>query len=302
MTGTPSFSVADIAEYRQEAAGLLNGLEVDLSQTIPKGEGLRASFGAIEAVQTSKRTEPFRTLHHFACTGGTLFAKLAAALPNVSLLSELHPHSPLVNARAAFRPSDIPYHLMASGVPSASSVTEHAFMAALLATHKQLAQRGSRLIVRDHAHSDFCVANPCQESTLIRLLSASAVNVLPIVTVRHPADSFASAQKAGFFYFDLDFAAYCRRYHQFLDAIDSVLIVRYEDMVDQPQVWLEKICSAWGLEFTPESTELFSLYQFSGDSGRTRDNLTKHPPRSEAAHFRRSRSKTYVSLLARMGY
>ena len=104
------------------------------------------------------------------------------------------------------------------------------------------------------------------------------------------------------FKFDLDFATYCSWYHQFLDALDAVLIVRYEDMIDDPQEWLERICDAWQLEFSPESVGLFSLYQFSGDSGRSRNVLTKHPQRAEAAEFRRSKLKAYSSLLARLGY
>ena len=36
-----------------------------------------------------------RLIHHFACSGGTLVSKCLSVMPNVFLLSEVHPHSDL---------------------------------------------------------------------------------------------------------------------------------------------------------------------------------------------------------------
>ena len=293
--------LSDIDLYRQEAVELADRATMGKSLK-SDGFNLAKSLTAIESLSPGVGAEPLRTLHHFAATGGTLFTKLVAALPNVLVLSELHPHSSYSVARVAFRPSDIAHHIRASKLPFSCDVAERSFIASLVTASNELTKRGTRLIVRDHAHSDFCIPSASQDSTLLRLCRENVVDALPVLTVRHPADSFASALKNKFFNFELDFATYCRRYHQFLDAVDALLIARYEDMIDSPYEWLEKICDAWRLEFAPESVDLFSVYQFSGDSGRSRNVLTKHRPRPEAAEFRRSKSKAYSSLLARLGY
>ena len=301
MSDIRGLFLPDIDLCRREAVGFLDEATMGKSPR-SGGASLAKSLSAIESLPPRVGAEPLRTLHHFAATGGTLFTKLVAALPNVLALSELHPHSFVDPARTAFRPSDIAYHLRASGLSSGCEVAERAFVASLLAARNGLAQRGTHLVVRDHTHSDFCQLVSGEESTLLRLFSASGLPVLPIVTVRHPADSFASMLQKGWVSPKIDFVEYCKRYHQFLDAVNATLIVRYEDMVDAPYEWLKKICDAWRLKFVRESVDLFSIYQFSGDSGRSRNVLTKHPPRPEAADLRRSKSKAYISLTARLGY
>ena len=55
-------------------------------------------------------TKPkLRIIHHLACSGGTLISKCISALPNVYLLSELHPTTTLHmgGGRPKFLPADV---------------------------------------------------------------------------------------------------------------------------------------------------------------------------------------------------
>lgn len=55
------------------------------------------SFDSLAAVS------PIRTIHHMACTGGTVFSKCLAVMPNVALLSEVNP---LNRYGSAFEPTN----------------------------------------------------------------------------------------------------------------------------------------------------------------------------------------------------
>ena len=50
-----------------------------------------------------------RIIHHFACSGGTLISRCLSSMPNVFLLSEVHPHSELylLHKGTRYLPSDI---------------------------------------------------------------------------------------------------------------------------------------------------------------------------------------------------
>ena len=44
-------------------------------------------------------SEPIRTIHHFACTGGTLISKCIATMPNTQMLSEVDPLSTMLQSK-----------------------------------------------------------------------------------------------------------------------------------------------------------------------------------------------------------
>ncbi len=254
-------------------------------------------------------SEPIRTLHHFASTGGTLFAKLIAALPNVFVLSEVHPHSRHSPPAKKFAPSDISLLCRAADLPEVSDLSERLFVDSLLSAHEWTTRRGGRLILRDHTHSDFCIPASAGESLLLKLIGPQCNRVIPVVTVRHPADSFASAKMNKFFYdheakapYDISFGTYCDRYNQFLDAVDAQLVVKYEDLISDPAATLSQICDVWSLEYDEMALEIFSQFQFSGDSGRSSDVIADRPPRPESEQYRQSDADSYVRLISRLGY
>ena len=254
-------------------------------------------------------SQPIRTLHHFACSGGTLFAKVTAALPNVFVLSEVHPHTPVYAPRNTFSPSDISFQSRASGLPDIANLTEKLFVDDLDSVHEWTTRRGGRLILRDHAHSDFCMPNCSGESLLLKLLGARYDKIITVVTVRHPADSFASAKINNFIVDSskntsayTSFETYCDRYNQFLDAVEAHLIVKYEDFLKEPTTTLKQLCDIWSLSYDEVALQIFSQFQMSGDSGRSGGVIAERPPRPESKEYRQPDAESYVRLISRLGY
>lgn len=77
---------------------LEQGSEIEASN-----EPLPSLLQLISADQGQK--EQIRTIHHFACTGGTLIAKCLASMPNTQFISEIEPHSNMTS-KAKFTPTN----------------------------------------------------------------------------------------------------------------------------------------------------------------------------------------------------
>ena len=109
--------------------------------------------------QQAQPPEPVRTVHHFACTGGTLICKCIAAMPNVQLLSEVDPLSTMQHhpgQRPRFAPTDMAAQLRQSSRGVREDLLIELFHHELRLVHADAAENGQRLVVRDHAHGHFC--------------------------------------------------------------------------------------------------------------------------------------------------
>ena len=252
--------------------------------------------------------EPLRSLHHFACTGGTLLSKCVAALPNVVLLSEIDPLCRLQltapGQRTAFAPTDIIRPLLQSPHGVDEDVVIAAFQAAIEAAQDGLSRRGQTLVLRDHAHSQFCTEVDYNARPSLHEILATRFETLSLVTIRHPLDSFISVDKNrwGFFEpFTLD--EYARRYLAFLDRHEGLPILKYETFVQDPETGLKQICACLDLIFQPLALDLIAAMPLSGDSGRSSPVIAarERRPIPEAIDAQRN-APHYVNLCLRMGY
>lgn len=251
--------------------------------------------------------EPVRTIHHFACSGGTLISKAVAALPRTVLLSEIDPLSDILLPIAGdFTPTDMLRHLRRSRFPHAQEVIVETFVASVAALQGSLARRGHSLVLRDHPHSLFCLDRIDSESrpSLLEILQPH-LSLRSVVTVRHPLDAFLSLNAQGwrhFTPFTLD--EYSRRYLQFLDRHAGIPIVRYEDFVAAPEATLEQICQHLNLTFDPSALTRISEIHLSGDSGRKGDEIVARPRRDIPEDIAEQRGKisAYTDLCDRFHY
>lgn len=253
--------------------------------------------------------EPIRTLHHFACSGGTLIAKCIAALPGVVLLSEIDPLSEILlpaNLRdPKFAPTDLFGALLLSRRPINPAVITAGFREATQTIVAGLAPRGQSLVIRDHAHSHFCTQiDPKNRQSLHEILAEGRHPLLSLVTVRHPLDSFLSLHANGWLHFSPPtLATYCQRYVEFLDRHADLEIVKYEDFVAAPERVLAQICHFLALPFHASALELFSIIRLSGDSGRKGRQIAERPRREVPADIAAQRGgQDYEQLCARLGY
>jgi len=287
-------ALALLADYRQ------NGAETAVAEPLPslleQCEALCNNFSG---------PEPIRSIHHFACTGGTLIAKCLAALPNVTLLSEIDPLSRMKpDPRAAFSPTDIIRALRQSARRIDDSIIIASFHAAINSAAAGLARQGLHLVLRDHAHSQFCTrADAASRPTLHEMLR-DAGPVLSLVSVRHPLDSFLSLEKMGWRHFSpFTLEEYSQRYMAFLDRHEGLPVIIYENFVADPQAELVRICEHLTLPFHPLALDLISAVQLTGDSGRSGSVIGPRPRREMPEALARQRDGSgYRDLCARLDY
>lgn len=253
--------------------------------------------------------EPVRSLHNFACTGGTLIAKCVALMPNVTLLSEIDPLSDLMlpkkNARIPFAPSDIIYAARTALRPVDEDIIEKMFDDALSTLHRELCSRGRHLVLRDHAHSQFCTETDFDSRPTLREQLLRHHPVRSVLTVRHPLDSYLSLQANGWMHFTpATLQDYCRRYLAFLDRYGDLSLFLYEDFTDDPEPVLQQICTKLDLAYVPGSADLLSAVTMSGDSGRKSNRIGKRPRRDvpEDLQAEAAESSNYADLCRRLGY
>jgi hypothetical protein len=252
--------------------------------------------------------EPIRTIHHFACTGGTLISRCLGAMPNVLLLSELDPLSTagLSERAPGFAPTDLIRLARQSNRPPSSEDICEVFLAALLALQATQIRRGRYLVLRDHAHSQFCVGprEACRRPAL-REIVATCSPLRSVVTVRHPLDSYVSLVLNRWERFEPGgVEEYAFRYIQFLSRHEGLPIVRYEDVVSNPSIAVSNLCDLLDLPFSSDFERLITAIKLTGDSGRSASSIGERAPRPERSQYEDAarRSSMFRELLDRLGY
>lgn len=246
-----------------------------------------------------------RTLHHLACTGGTVISRCIAALPDVRLLSEVDPLSPMPDPDGRFFPTDL-IRMMRLGTRPAGQATEvRMFQAALAVLQADSAAHGLDLVLRDHAHGQFNTGDRLPDRPTLREMVAEIAPVRSLVTVRHPFDSYLSLRKNGWCHFEPATPdTYALRYHAFLDRHADVAVMQYERFTGDPVPWIEQAADILDLAFDPAFLDAFPAITLSGDSGRSSDVISPRPrsPFPEDLRAEAHDSSAFMDLLDRLGY
>lgn len=298
----------EFTELLDECAELIDdsGL-VESQQTLPVVEPLPSLLGrCVELVEQEPTVEPVRTIHHFACSGGTLFTKCLASMPNTKILSEVEPHSriPLQGARQFF-PSDLIQLLRVGTYPSNERLETQIFLRGLEAIYEDSLRLGLRLVLRDHPHSKYCVGPAQEHGPNLHAIVSGCLPTRSVVTVRHPVDSFLSLKQRGWIDFTPDdFDEYCKRYLQFLSDHADLPLFKYEALVATPSDVMASICEALTLPFDHQFESNFLVHKISGDSGRTGSVITSRARRavSESMAAEAEASGSYGELCRALDY
>lgn len=250
--------------------------------------------------------EPIRTIHHFACTGGTLITKCIASMPNTQVLSEVDPLSAQAHASSEmFCPTDLIRLLRLGSRKVDDDLLIEVFLNGLDSAYQKARCEGLRMVLRDHAHSHFCFGRIDEARPSLRDMIARNFNVKSLVTVRHPIDSFLALRNNGWVHFQPGtLEEYCRRYHLFLDHYGNVEIFRYEDFIKDPETAMKAMASSIDLPYDEAFVDAFSVHHFSGDSGRQGNAIAMRPRRTlpEGLIGEMSKCESYKALCERLGY
>lgn len=206
-------------------------------------------------------------LHHLACTGGTLFARLLASQPNIILLNEVSPAGKADGA--TFRPLAPMDQFLARYPEFDSHELRLDFLAGQITTIAARAKEaGKILFIRDHSHSDFMQHLAQPEPLMPQLKGRIEGEQTHIVTVRHPAASYTSLVNNKWNSAVVDYEDYCQRYRAFLDCYTGAAVYRYERLASKPVETFTNLLSS--LKLSPDVRALndYRSQTLSGDSGR----------------------------------
>lgn len=221
-----------------------------------------------------KEKPTIRIIHHLACSGGTLISKCISAMPNVYLLSEVHPFTDLAigKGKPKYAPSDISSLTKHAGIPKQKDLAAKLFKNSIDEVYQHVESMGGILVLRDHTHSDFNTDQLIPDkSTVVELLEED-YKVQSVLTIRNPIDSYSSLVKNGWVHFEPQtFDEYCRRLLLLLEQFEESQIFKYEDFVNSPQQEMQGLAKALGLPFDGSFEDVFGIFKVTGDSGRGTD-------------------------------
>lgn len=254
----------------------------------------------------AQKSEPasIRTVHHLACTGGTLIARCIAAQPNIHLLSEVDPLSPIAH-RHPFTPSDVIGLAKFGSQPPDDQALIQIFLAGFDVLYQNARKTAVTMVLRDHSHSQFMCAGEIRDRPGLREILAEKYELHSLVTVRHPLDSFLSLRNNNWVGFSPDtLTEYARRYQAFLKHHAKLEILRYEDFVKSPEQQMQHICAVLNLNYNDGFMDVFSALSLSGDSGRSGDTIGLRPrkPIPESIRVVDLESPEYTDLCSQLGY
>ena len=249
--------------------------------------------------------EPVRTLHHFACSGGTVMSRAIAAQSNITLLSEVDPLSTLTEKITGFAPSDV-IGLARSGVGRMpDEVIIETFLASLEALFDNLSLIGRCLVLRDHAHSQFCTDIQPDSRPSLRKILSDRFALRSVVTVRHPLDSYLSLISNGWTHFTpFTLEEYSKRYLMFLDEYSDLPVFLYEKFTIEPDKIIQEISQALNISYTANWQDLLPIIALSGDSGRKGNVINGRPRKlvSSDVETETINNPTYEAVCDRLGY
>lgn len=293
-------SIEDALELLEDRVGHTNGqalMAEPLPSLLEQCERMRDQI-------TARPAAPVRLIHHFACTGGTLFSKCLSAIPNTRLLSEIDPLSPMTTRQ--FAPSDLIRHLAHDVRGTDPELLIDIFLAGTVALYDWCEVRGQRLVLRDHSHSHFCTGGlQISQRPTLRDIIQRRLPALSVLTVRHPMESYLAVKEKNWFQFaPTTLEEYARRYLVFLDTYADAPFYRYEDMVEDPHEVFAQICDSLALPFSENIFDIFPVVALTGDSGRKGSVIAPRPRRVVPADVaaQAESSSVYTRLCSRMGY
>ncbi|MDB4279704.1 sulfotransferase [Paraglaciecola sp.] len=259
--------VSDDLLFQQSSKHLTDSLDfTNAKSLLDKCEQVTNSY---------KKPKPdIRVIHHLACSGGTLISKCISAMPNVYLLSEAHPFSDLHlgTGTPKFLPSDVSALSRHADIPHQPELARKIFLESIKIADNHLTNMGSHLVIRDHTHSDYSTGEKeCTHSAIVNVLQ-SDYNVISLLTIRDPIDSYAALVKNNWLHFSPPtFNEYCRRFNVMLNHFENQHIVRFEDFVEDPKGKMQKICECLSIPYSELFEDIFGVFRVTGDSGRSAD-------------------------------
>jgi hypothetical protein len=221
-----------------------------------------------------------RLIHQLARTGGTTICKCLAVMPDVVLLSEIHPLGvekidPLRQAMNWFA------LIGQADIDQLGPSPDFAASIRLIASRASAS--GSKLVIRDWNHLDF-VGAPLVEAPPFRLTMAEVLSkhfrLRQVATVRHAIDHWQSLRRLPLMRGKIDLDRFLQGYRRFAELVAPMGFVRFEDFCVRPDDSLRHLCDALELTYDPAWRSRWAGYdRITGDEAAQRNSGELKQPR-----------------------
>ncbi len=225
-----------------------------------------------------------RTVHHLPATGGTLVSKCIAALSQVRLLSEIDPLGS--TGGVGFQPRELFRQYRNQYGIEGEDTHRRYFLAQIKLVYELCKADEKMLVIRDHAQTQFQKKNSNMVFRRSLLEFLGDYDLLSLVTIRDPIDSFLGCSLRGWLgRFSDTFDGYCEAYLRFMESYDGIPYIRYEEFCLEPEKRMEEICKILEVRFEPGFVTEFASVTLTGDSGRTGNTIAPRDRRPVEASF-----------------
>ena len=182
------------------------------------------------------------TIHHLACTGGSVICKAIGSMLKTVVISEVNPN----RIRFAFNPYDpIQLLLAQTNLKNNDQLRKKVFLQRVNECYEIAKLNKFNLVLRDHSHSDYMLVKDINSivnrSSLWSLLSEH-FSLVSILTIRNPIESYLSLKKLREGQIIKNFDDYCQRILMMIDTYKGLgcEIIKYEDFCNNPKDTMKK--------------------------------------------------------------
>ena len=242
------------------------------------------------------------TLHHPSCTGGSIVSQALAVASNSVLISEINPfenidvRDPVVTP--GFDPTSVLWHLSYNSQEISYGLKLKYFLTQIDISIQHVKSLSKNLLLRDHTATTFNflekdmyfidkICNSLLLESLDYLYSvkneyfATFPNQNPIVSIRHPLDSYISNRKRKWLYpycgNELNIDNYCKaliRHDDYMINNKSSHIIKYEDICADLENSLSSLFGKMNLNFKVPTIEEINMVKVTGKSGRSSTDIS----------------------------
>ncbi|MFC1778434.1 sulfotransferase [Pseudomonadota bacterium] len=252
-------------------------------------------------------------LCHVACSGGSMIYRMLVSNFDLVGISEVSHCYPFEKDR--FIPTDPEHALLKVGELSDKEF-ERVFFDRIQFSNSTCVKNNKSLLIREHTHSYFFLRPaglpiPDSPSWIAEQYSKRlGQQIKCIVTVRDPIDSWLGLCANFPGNAPRNFQDYCSKYEKFIRSYfnnydqQNMLLIRYEDFVENLEVQLQCIAKFVGQPFSGKVTENWSGISCTGLSGRQNDKIEKRVRRPFGNQLLRDAaiSESYRYLTEELGY
>lgn len=227
-----------------------------------------------------KKDKKIISLHHLSASGGTIVTKLLSTSPEIYVLNEKHPlfssHQEVFFAPSILVDELIVRYRLDASLRLRNFLEQIDFCV-------DIANKNERIILlRDWAHPEFFTNKDIPPGVTYKALAShfKETNVLSLVTLRHPLDTYLSARRSGFLSeLRNSFPLFCEAYNKFLSFYRALPVTfrKYEEIITNPKAFLAEMGELFDVSFPDDFQAKLDLLQFSGDSGRSSSEVKLRP-------------------------